>query len=48
MCKSRDPAIAGYQECRASEAERSNLQVVGCWISGQDLANNTYDLTWFQ
>ncbi len=48
MCKSRDPSIAGFQECRASEAERSNLQVVGCWISGQDLANNTYDLTWFQ
>jgi hypothetical protein len=48
MCRSRDPSIAGFQDCKASQAERNNQQVVGCWISGQDLANNTYDLTWFE
>jgi hypothetical protein len=48
LCKSRDQAILGTRECSASRAKRENLVVLGCWISGQDLANNTYDLTWFR
>ena len=46
-CQTTNKMIPEYSECHASEAQTKGLRVLGCWIDGEDLANNTFDLTHF-
>lgn len=44
-CRNSKKTKNEYFDCKASEAIKESLEVVGCWIDSGDLAENTFDLT---